>query len=97
MCGAPDRPGSGTARDGTVYRDVVKSQSLPPAHRRRRLRREIASPKLGRALLALVWLALVLGPLGGTLSAAPSPLEPEGPLLRSLKIIGAKTVPKKSF
>ena len=55
------------------------------------------SPWLGRSLLALVWLALVLGPLGGTLGAAPAPVEPEGPLLRSLKIIGAKTVPKKKL
>ncbi len=47
--------------------------------------------------MALLWLALVLGPLGGTLSAAPVPVEPEGPLLRSLKIIGAKTVPKKKL
>ena len=89
--------GQETACDGTVYRDLVKSQSLSPTLRRRRLWRETASPWLGRSLLALVWLALVLGPLGGTLGAAPSPVEPEGPLLRSLKIIGAKTVPKKKL
>lgn len=85
------------ARDGTVNRDPIKSQSLSLTLRRRRLWRDTADPWLGRFLLALVWLALVLGPLGATLSAASSPVESESPLLRSLKIIGAKTVPKKKL
>jgi outer membrane protein insertion porin family len=89
--------GQETARDGTVYRGLVKSQSLPPTHRRRRLRRETALPWFKRALLTLIWLALLLAPMGGAFGAAPSPDEPEGPWLRSLKIIGAKTVPKKKL
>ena len=66
-----------------------------PTQRRRRP--EILPTWLGRALLALIWFALLLMPLGGVLGAAPSPVEPEGPFLRSLKIIGAQSVPKKQL
>ncbi len=74
---------------------MVKNPIMSPALRRRRLETHSSWP--GCTLLAVIWLALLLGPLAGTLGAAPPPVETEGRLLRSLKIVGAKTVPKKKL
>lgn len=75
---------------------MVNSQSLPPAPRRRRLWMETCSPWLGRFLLAFICLVFLLGPID-SFAATDPPDEPVGPLLHSLKIIGAKLVPKKKL
>lgn len=76
---------------------MVKGQSLPPAPGHRRLRLGALSIGVGWSLLACLWLALVLLPPSGALGAAAPPEEPAGPLLRSLKFTGAKTVPAKKL
>jgi outer membrane protein insertion porin family len=84
-----------TTPDGTVYRGMVNSQSLPPAPLRRPLCMETCAPVWGRFLLAFICLALLLGPLAGLAATAPPPDEPAGPFLRSFKISGARLVPQK--
>ncbi len=72
---------------------MIKSPNLSPPRRRGQDR----PARLGRALCALIGLALLLWPLCGLLLAAPGPDETQGPLLASLKIFGAKAVPKKKI
>ena len=86
-----------TARGGSGDGVRVAGQSLPPANRRRRLQIETFSSWLWRSLLIAVWLTVLLALPGRPLSAASDPAESEGPRLRSLRIIGAKTIPVKKL
>ncbi len=55
-------------------------------------------PRLGRPLLVVICLVLLLAPQKGAGAAeAPPAAEPQGRVLRSLKIIGAQIVPKKKL
>jgi outer membrane protein insertion porin family len=67
-------------------------------HSRPRHRRTAAySPRLGRPLLVLICLTLWLTSLCGPLQAKEPQAVPEAPVLVSLRIIGAKTIPAKKL
>jgi outer membrane protein assembly complex protein YaeT len=80
---------------------MVKVQSLPSSPGRRRSRRKTLTPGSGSGfqtalVYALISLALLLTPLKGALADAP-PAEKPALVLRSLKIIGNKTVSKSQL
>ena len=75
----------------------VAGQSRPPANRRRRLHNGTFSAWLWRSLVIALWLTVLLALPGRPLSAASDPGETGGPRLRSLRIIGAKTIPVKKI
>ncbi len=78
-----------------MHRGMVKNQRQAPAQPPGRAARW---PRLRGPLLAGICLVLLLALQRGAGAAeAPPAAEPQGPVLHSLKIVGAKIVPKKKL